>query len=162
MMSHGKMTESVAKEMKAKMLKEKFNLGEVGVDIGKGKDCSMLCCAWDRRLVLDKVTIEGVISIKNGEVLNVHQGVSLPKEVKLPWDVVNSDMLEKLDSMIEVQKELARLNTFTNMYKGTRNYTLLSEKYSDEQIFAGLPYGSGFACVYSAYEIFLKCVEDHK
>lgn len=161
-MSHGKMTEGMAKEMKAKVLKEKFDLGEVGVDVGEGKDCSMLCCAWDRRLVLGSVVVEGTVSINYSEIPNIHQKVSLPKEVKLPWDVVDSGILEKLESMIEAQKELTRLNTFTHMYKGTRNYTLLSEKYSDEQIFSGLPYGSGFACVYSAYEVFLKCMEDHK
>lgn len=158
-MSHGKMTESVAKEMKAKMLKEKFNLGEVGVDVGKGKDCNILCCAWDRRLVLGNVVVEGKVSINYSEIPNLHQKVSLPREVKLPWDDVKPDMLEKLESLIGVQKDLTRLDTFTHMYKGTRNYALLSEKYSDEQIFDGLPYGSGFACVYSAYEIFLKCLE---
>lgn len=49
----------------------------------------------------------------------------------------------------------SHLAEFKELYKKTRNYTLLSEKHDDVSIFGGLVYGSGFACVYSAWEVFI-------
>lgn len=48
------------------------------------------------------------------------------------------------------------LEEFKGIYRGTRNYTLLSETKSDEDIFKGLDMQSGRADVYSAFEVYCK------
>lgn len=52
---------------------------------------------------------------------------------------------------------------FKEMYRCTRNYVMLLESGHDEvSIFGGLEKGSGMSCVYSAYEVYLEMVKEHK